>query len=128
MHRGGDPDLSDLQWTLRPWNGSQAYADSKLFDVVLAFAVARHWPGVLSNALEPGWVPTKMGGPGAPDDMDLASVTQVWLATSDDTEANVTGRYFYHQRLRETHPAASNLEVQERLLVACAALTGVVLP
>ena len=38
MHRGGDPDLSDLQWDRRPWNGSQAYADSKLFDVVLAFA------------------------------------------------------------------------------------------
>ena len=77
MHRGGDPDLSDLQWTRRAWNGSQAYADSKLFDVVLAFAVVR-WPHVLSNALEPGWVPTKMGGPGAPDDMELAPVTQAW--------------------------------------------------
>jgi NAD(P)-dependent dehydrogenase (short-subunit alcohol dehydrogenase family) len=63
MHRGGDPDLSDLQWERRPWNGAQAYADSKLFDVVLAFSVARRWPDVLSNALEPGWVPTKMGGP-----------------------------------------------------------------
>jgi NAD(P)-dependent dehydrogenase (short-subunit alcohol dehydrogenase family) len=128
MHRAGDPDLSDLQWTRRPWNGSQAYADSKLFDVVLAFALARRWPDVLSNALEPGWVSTKMGGPDAPDDMDLAPLTQVWLASSDDSEANVTGRYFYHQRLRETHPAASNLEVQEGLLAACAALTGVVLP
>ena len=125
MHRGGDPDLSDLQWTRRTWNGSQAYADSKLFDVVLAFAVARRWPDVLSNALEPGWVPTKMGGPGAPDDMDLAPVTQVWLATSDDPEATVTGRYFYHQRLRETDPSASNLEVQDGLLARCAALTGV---
>ena len=86
MHQGGDPDLSDLQWARRPWNGSQAYADSKLFDVVLAFAVAGHWPDVLSNALEPGWVPTKMGGPAAPDDMDLAPVTQVWLATSADPE------------------------------------------
>jgi NAD(P)-dependent dehydrogenase (short-subunit alcohol dehydrogenase family) len=128
MHRGGDPDLSDLQWERRPWNGSQAYADSKLFDVVLAFAVARHWSHVLSNALEPGWVPTKMGGPDAPDDMDLAPVTQVWLATSDDPEAMVTGRYFFHQQLRETHPAASNLEVQDELLATCAALSGVVLP
>ena len=41
MHRGGDPDLADLQWTQRPWNPAQAYADSKLFDAVLAFAVAR---------------------------------------------------------------------------------------
>lgn len=128
MHRGGDPDLSDLQWTRRSWNGSQAYADSKLFDVVLAFAVARRWPEVLSNALEPGWVPTKMGGPGAPDAMDLAPVTQVWLATSADPGATVTGRYFYHQRLRETNPSATDLEVQEGLLATCAALTGVVLP
>ena len=66
MHRGGDPDLSDLQWARRRWNGAQAYSDSKLFDTVLAFAVARRWPGVLSNAVEPGWVATKMGGPGAP--------------------------------------------------------------
>ena len=66
MHRGGDADLSDLQWARRPWNGSQAYSDSKLFDVVLAFGVARRWPGVLSNAVEPGWVATKMGGPGSP--------------------------------------------------------------
>jgi NAD(P)-dependent dehydrogenase (short-subunit alcohol dehydrogenase family) len=125
MHRGGDPDLSDLQWERRRWNGSQAYADSKLFDVVLAFAVARHWPDVLSNALEPGWVPTKMGGPGAPDDLSLAPVTQVWLATSDDPAATVTGRYFYHQRQRETNPAATSFEGQEDLLAVCGELSGV---
>jgi len=44
MHRGGNPDLDDPQWTRRRWNGPQAYSDSKLFDVVLAFAVARLWP------------------------------------------------------------------------------------
>jgi NAD(P)-dependent dehydrogenase (short-subunit alcohol dehydrogenase family) len=128
MHRGGDADLSDLQWSRRPWNGSQAYADSKLFDVVLAFGMARRWPGVLSNAVEPGWVATKMGGRGAPDELTLAPVTQVWLASSGDPQAAVTGRYFYHQRRRDTHPAASRVEVQEGLLAACAELTGVELP
>ena len=128
MHKGGNEDLQDLQWVRRRWNGAQAYADSKLFDVVLAFAVARRWPGVLSNALEPGWVPTKMGGPGAPDDLSLAAVTQVWLAVSDDPAAAVTASYFYHQQPRDVHPAASSVEVQSRLLDGCAELTGVVLP
>ncbi len=84
MHRSGDADLADLQWSSRRWNGTQAYSDSKLCDVMLAFAVARRWPAVRSNALEPGWVPTKMGGAGAPDDLSLAAVTQAWLAVSDD--------------------------------------------
>ena len=69
-----------------------------------------------------------MGGPGAPDDMELAPVTQAWLATSTDPEATVTGRYFYHQRLRDTNPAASSIEMQEGLLAKCASLTSVVLP
>ena len=110
------------------WNGSQAYSDSKLFDVVLAFAVARRWPDVLSNALEPGWVATRMGGPGAPDDMSQAAVTQAWLAVSDDPAATVTGEYFYHQRPRPFHPAAASQAVQDRLLAVCAELTGIELP
>ena len=112
MHRGGDPDLTDPQWEHRRWNASQAYSDSKLFDTVLAFAVARLWTGVLSNALEAGWVATKMGGPGAPGDMSLAPVTQAWLAVSPDPQATVTGGYFYHQKRREAHPAASDVNVQ----------------
>jgi NAD(P)-dependent dehydrogenase (short-subunit alcohol dehydrogenase family) len=128
MHRGGQPDLDDLQWARRGWNGAQAYSDSKLFDVVLAFAVARRWPGTLSNALEPGWVPTKMGGPGAPDDLSLAAVTQAWLAVSDDGAATVTGGYFYHQQPRAVHPAARSVDVQEGLLERCGELTGTPLP
>ena len=128
LHRGGNPDLTDLQWEQRDWDGMQAYADSKLFDVVLAFAVARHWPNVFSNALEPGWVATKMGGPGAPDDLDQGAQTQVWLAVSDDPEATVSGHYFYHRQRRDFDRAASDFAVQEGLLEACADLTGVVLP
>ena len=125
MHRIGDPDLSDLQWKRRRWNGSQAYADSKLFDIVLAFAVARRWPRVLSNSVEPGWVATKMGGPGAPDDLAKGPVTQAWLATSDDPEARTTGENFHHKRLREVHQATRSEAVQEGLLAACVGVSGV---
>jgi NAD(P)-dependent dehydrogenase (short-subunit alcohol dehydrogenase family) len=128
MHFGGDPDLSDLQWERRAWSGSQAYSDSKLLDTVLAFAVARRWPQVRSNAVEPGWVATKMGGPGAPDDLHAGAVTQSWLAVSEDPDALVSGRYFYHQHEREPNPAARSEELQEGLLSQCAAITGVQLP
>jgi NAD(P)-dependent dehydrogenase (short-subunit alcohol dehydrogenase family) len=128
MHRGGDSSLRDLVWKERPWNGSSAYADTKLHDVILAFAVARRWPDVLSNAVEPGWVPTKMGGPGAPDDLDAAPKTQVWLATSDEPAARVSGQYFYHMKRRTADPAASNEAIQDRLLAQCARLSGVPFP
>jgi NAD(P)-dependent dehydrogenase (short-subunit alcohol dehydrogenase family) len=128
MHLGGDADLSDLQWAQRKWNGTQAYSDSKLFDVVLAFAVARHWPSVLSNAVNPGWVPTKMGGAGAPDDLSEGSDTQAWLAVSDDSEAVVTGEYFYHRQRQAASANARNVELQVHLLTACAELAGVPLP
>lgn len=128
MHRGGDPDFKDLQWEHRPWNGAQAYSDSKLFDAVLSAAIARRWSDVFANALEPGWVPTKMGGAGAPDDMAQAPITQVWLATSNEPAARVSGKYFYHKKLRETHPAVNDIKVQDRLLAQCEALSGVPMP
>lgn len=127
MHNSGDAHLDDAQWMRRRWNGSQAYADSKLFDVVLAFAVARLWPAVKSNAMTPGWVATKMGGAGAPDSLSLGAVTQSWLAVSDDAGALVSGRYFYHQKPERSHHAAASRELQDRLLDYCAKLTGVAL-
>jgi hypothetical protein len=80
---------------------------------------------VLSNALEPGWVPTKMGGPGAPDDMDAAPRTQVWLAISNDPAAKVTGNYFYHMKPRKPNPYATNRAIQEQFMDECARLSGV---
>jgi hypothetical protein len=96
--------------------------------VLLAFGIARRWPGVLSNALDPGWVPTKMGGTEATDDLDEAHRTQVWLAASDQPEALVTGEYFYHLRKKGTLPAAHDLAKQDRLLAICERLSGIALP
>ena len=127
MHRAGSPDLGDPQWKHRPWNGVQAYADSKLFDVILAFAVARRRPDVLANAVEPGWAPTKMGGADAPDDIYSASATQAWLAVSNESGALVSGCYFFRQHIHPFHSAAENHDTQEQLLAYCGGLTGVML-
>ena len=127
MHRGVHPRMDDLLWTKRSWSGSSAYAESKLCDVLLAFAVARRWKDVKSNALEPGWVATKMGGPSAPDDLHQGCVTQAWLATSEDELARSTGGYFYHQRPRAPNPIAGDVTTQEELLAECNRISGVLL-
>ena len=101
-----------------------SYSDSKLLVTTLTAAVARLWPDVLSNAVDPGWVPTRMGGPGASDDLRLGHVTQVWLATSDDPEARGSGGYWYHRRLRTPHPAVHDVHFQDELLAALARSTG----
>ncbi len=128
LHRSGDASLKDLAWKERPWQGQQAYSDTKLHDVLLAFAMARRWPGVFSNALEPGWVATKMGGAGATDDLDQGHRTQVWLAVSEDAAAKVTGEYFYHMRKRSPKAASREPERQQMLLEACARFSGIAMP
>src|SRR5260370_3951652 len=116
MHYGGDPDFTDLQWKRRRWNGSQSYSDSKLFDTALAFAIARRWPPVRSNVVDPGWVATKMGGRGAPPYFDRGSETQAWLAVSDDAAALASGPYSYPQMRREVNPAAGDVDIHAPLL------------
>lgn len=128
LHHHADANLDDILWRRRRWNGSDSYAESKLHDAMLAFAVARRWPNVFSNALEPGWVPTKMGGPGAPDDMDQAHLTQAWLAVGGDTKADVTGQYFYHLKGMAPNPQAQNAALQDRLIGICEEISGVALP
>jgi NAD(P)-dependent dehydrogenase (short-subunit alcohol dehydrogenase family) len=128
MHRMAQANLSDITWDRRNWAGSTAYAESKLYDALLAFAIARRWPEVFSNALEPGWVATRMGGPGAPDDIDQAHLTQAWLAVSNDPGAMVTGQYFYHMRPRQPNPQAYDSALQDGLVDACERLSGIKLP
>jgi len=96
--------------------------------VLLAFAVARLFPGVKSNSLEPGWVPDKMGGVGAPDDIDKAHRTQVWLATSGESAATVSGKYFFHHKLRDPDPTPKDVERQSLLLDLCHKVSGAALP
>ena len=125
MHRGGGGSLRDIDWVERRWDPTQAYSESKLYVTALAFAVARRWPDVLSNAVDPGWVPTKMGGPGAPDDLEMGHLTQTWLAVSDDPAATVSGGYWHHRQRQTPATEVSDPRFQDQLAAKLAGLTGV---
>ncbi len=128
LHRRGAAVTNDLNWESRAWNGTAAYSDTKLHDTMLAFAIARRWPDVRSNALEPGWVATKMGGPRATGDLRQGHLTQVWLAISADPEARGSGGYFFHCRPAKASGAAREVGRQDALIIACERLSGVSLP
>lgn len=122
MHLQGNPSLRNIT------SGSISYSDSKLHVVLLTKAVARKWPDVYANAVDPGWVPTKMGGPSAPDDLQKGFETQVWLAVSTDDKAKVSGRYFHHRREAHSHPKADDMALQDEFLATCEQITGVRFP
>lgn len=125
MHLQGDPSLDNLPVGKHDRNGDVSYSDTKLHDVILSMAVARRWADVYANAVDPGWVPTKMGGAGAPDSLEKGYQTQVWLAVSNDPEARVSGCYFHHKRQARHLPAAEDTTVQEKFLARCERITGV---
>jgi NAD(P)-dependent dehydrogenase (short-subunit alcohol dehydrogenase family) len=123
-HFSGRPSLAGVDWR---GGSAGSYSDSKLFVTTLAAAVARLRPDVLSNAVDPGWVPTKMGGPNAPDDLELGHQTQEWLASSDEPEALTTGGYWYHRERTQPHGAVHDEAFQDCLLRTLAEETGVAL-
>lgn len=124
MHMYGNADEKQLNDILENRN-TPSYSDTKLHDLILALAVARKWPEVISNAVDPGWVPTKMGGSGAPDDLNKGYTTQVWLATSNDMNARLSGRYLHHKEEMHCNPQAKKIEVQKKFLSICDQLTGI---
>ncbi|HEV7606773.1 MAG TPA: SDR family NAD(P)-dependent oxidoreductase [Steroidobacteraceae bacterium] len=127
MHRSGESSLQDMDWAERRWSTGQAYSDSKLYVTALAMAVARHWPKVVSSAVDPGWVATKMGGAGAPDDLEEGHLTQTWLAVSEEPAAKVSGRYWHHRKPVEPAAPALDPGFQDRLIARLKELTGVAL-
>lgn len=116
MHAGGDGSLKNVT--------SCGYGDSKLHDIMLSFAFARHLKGVDEvNVLDPGWVPTKIGGASAPDDINASVATYVALAEG----VGRTGEYWGPgaTKGRRHQPAAGDVDTQEKLLSELAHISGV---
>ena len=124
MHLQGHSKLDNFKTNI----SRITYSDSKLHVLMLCMAVARKWSDVYSNTVDPGWVPTKMGGRGAPDDLRKGYETQVWLAVSNDEEAKLSGRYFFHQKERHHNPEADDVQLQEGFLNLCGEITDVSFP
>lgn len=122
MHTGGHANLDGIDWSGQV--ETRSYSDTKLFVTALTFYVARTWPDVYANAVAPGWVPTRMGGASATDDLRLGHVTQAWLASSNDPQALVSGMYWFHQAHQKPHPATCNEVFQDELAESLARYTG----
>jgi NAD(P)-dependent dehydrogenase (short-subunit alcohol dehydrogenase family) len=127
MHKGGGSSLDDIDWTRRRWNASEAYSESKLHVAALAAAIARHWPEVFTSSVDPGWVPTKMGGVGAPDDLEMGHQTQVWLATAEEATTSASGAYWYHRQQRQPARSVNDRAFQDDLIEKLTELTSLTL-
>ena len=122
--QGGSPKLESFKTDISHIN----YSDTKFHVLLLCKAVARKSLDVYSNAVNPGWVPTKMGGSGAPDDLQKGYETQVWLAASNDEKAKVSGRLFYHQKEIRTNSKVDDVQLQDEFLTLCKDITGIAYP
>jgi NAD(P)-dependent dehydrogenase (short-subunit alcohol dehydrogenase family) len=128
MHMQGNSRPNSLEYTSSGFRNTVTYSDTKLHDIILCKAVARIWTGVYANAVNPGWVPTRMGGSAATDNLEKGFQTQVWLAVSDDEKAKVSGRYFYHQKENRYLAAADDISLQEKFISLCAQISGIDFP
>ncbi|WP_229217180.1 SDR family NAD(P)-dependent oxidoreductase [Dyadobacter luteus] len=122
MHMQGHAELKRLT------ANSISYSDSKPYVLMLSNFVAKHWPDVYSNAVDPGWVPTNMGGKSAPDDLQKGFETQVWLAESNEVDAEVSGKYFYHQKQNKPNPHATDNLLQQELIDYCRQVSDLSFP
>ena len=128
MHLHGNSNMDGLKFENYRDRNTVTYSDTKLHDIILCKAIARKWNGVYANAVNPGWVPTRMGGSGAPDSLEKGFQTQAWLAVSNDEKAKVSGRYFYHQKEDRYLGIADDINLQEKFISICEQISGVPFP
>jgi len=144
-HHGAALDFDDLELR-RGYDGSRAYRQSKLANIMFTYELARRLEGtgVTANALHPGVVATDFGA----KDEGLRSLlrrlarpavrlalgrrtispwegaqTSLYLATSPDVEG-VTGQYFDKKAAVRSSDKSYDQAAQQRLWEISAAITG----
>jgi NAD(P)-dependent dehydrogenase (short-subunit alcohol dehydrogenase family) len=127
-HTGGDVDLEDLSFE-HGWSGYDAYASSKLMNVLFSNELARrlHGTSVTSNALHPGVIATKLlrtGFGGGGGSLESGARTSVKVAT-DVSLAKTTGAYFASERRAEPSARARDPKLARAFYEKSCALTHV---
>lgn len=129
MHLSGSTNMDDVLWLQRgesQYDENAAYCASKLHNVLFAKAFARHWPDVTTSSLDPGWMPTKMGGQSASGDFEDSIASYVMLAEGEEPVAKKSGSYFTPGKKEATpQEIADDVNAQDKLLQACAEFSGV---
>lgn len=121
MHRGGRLDTNTKANQL----AGSSYSDTKLHNVMFAKAFARRWPNVGCYSVDPGWVPTKMGGPSAPGRVEDGVDTFVMLALGQGEAGWSRGGYFVNSQEISPAALAGDVGLQVHLLAELVAISGV---
>jgi NAD(P)-dependent dehydrogenase (short-subunit alcohol dehydrogenase family) len=136
-HAGAAIDFQDLQGE-QGYNGSEAYARSKLANILFTYELARRLrgSGVSANCLHPGVIATKllaayMGVPAGGGALartfgarpEQGAQTIVYLASSEEVEG-VTGKYFSHGKAVKSSLESYDEAAARRLWDVSERLTG----
>jgi retinol dehydrogenase 14 len=123
-------DFDDLD-RARDWSGYDAYADSKLMNVLTAFELARRLAprAITVNAMHPGVIGTKLlrdgfGMRGGGAEVARGAAGEVKLAL-DPALDGVTGRYFDQTEEASASSLASDAALQARVYELSLQRTGV---
>jgi NAD(P)-dependent dehydrogenase (short-subunit alcohol dehydrogenase family) len=129
VHASGEIDLADPDGSKAGKTGYEAYAHSKLANVLFSVELARRLAPrrIDVNALHPGVVSTNLlragFGGGGPDSLEEGAATSVLLALAPEVRG-VTGKYF--ARCRETRSAslAGDADLARRFYEVSCRLAG----
>lgn len=126
-HQAGRLDFNDLMHE-RSYDGYDAYADSKLANVMFTYALAKRLDAarVTANCLHPGSISTKLlhaGWHGGGLPVERGAETPVYLSVSPDVEG-VTAGYYVDEQPRRSSAESYDEGEQERLWEISERLVG----
>jgi NAD(P)-dependent dehydrogenase (short-subunit alcohol dehydrogenase family) len=100
LHRAGAPRIVNVSsgagQISSMTNYAPAYSISKAALNAVTVMLAAALPGARVNCVDPGWVRTDMGGPGATRGVEKGAETIVWLATLPPS--GPTGGFFHDRK------------------------------